>query len=718
MEPAPELTQVLAVSLAVLWLASRRDTRPTFVASPVTVAASSAAVLESVPPPPAAAGRFPEELVKMAESLRDTMAALAHSERRLNAAQRLAHVGSWEWDERLAQSTWSEELERIFGLAGAPPATFADCLQYVHPDDRAEVRSAVKRAYAEREPFRLGFRIVRPDGVVRVLQAHNEVVVDPDGTMRGFRAAVQDLTESARAEEALREGEARYRLLFENNPQPMWVYDRETLRFLAVNNAAIAHYGYSRDEFLAMDLLDIRPREDAAAVRLSVEQAPDTLSAPRVWRHRRKDGSLLDVEVSSHGTRFGSRDARLVLANDVTERRRLEEQLRQAQKMDAIGRLAGGVAHDFNNILGVILGYGQMVDRRLPEGDPLRQKTAEILKAGERAADLTRQLLTFSRKQVVQPKVLDLNLVVEDMDRMLRRLIGEDVALETRPGDDLGAVEADPGQMEQVILNLAVNARDAMPEGGSLVIETRNVELGASHLPSHPGARPGAHVMLAVRDTGCGMEPATAARIFEPFFTTKPQGKGTGLGLSTVYGIVTKAGGHIDVHSEPGRGTTFKVFLPRVYGGATVVASPAAEPPSPGGSETVLLVEDEPTFREVVRDVLEQSGYRVLANATAQDALALLETDATPIDLVLTDVVMPGMNGPDLVKVLASRIGLTRAVYMSGYTDDAIGHHGVLGPEVLFLQKPFTSAQLLRKVREAVVAEAPRGPAGIEARGH
>jgi nitrogen-specific signal transduction histidine kinase/CheY-like chemotaxis protein len=388
----------------------------------------------------------------------------------------------------------------------------------------------------------------------------------------------------------------------------------------------------------------------------------------------------------------------------VTEKRRLEQQLRQAQKMEAVGRLAGGVAHDFNNILGVIMGYADIVSRRLPRGDALAGKVAEILKAADRAAGLTRQLLAFSRKQILQPRVLDLNSVMGDMDKMLRRLIGEDVELKTRLQEHLGSVMADPGQMEQVIMNLAVNARDAMPEGGSLLLETRDVELDESYVQVHPSTRSGPHVMLAVSDTGCGMDQETMARIFEPFFTTKDQGKGTGLGLSTVYGIVDQSGGSIDVYSEPGRGTTFKIYLPRVEGKAGLAAVTAPAPP-PKGSETVLLVEDEEALRSMIRETLEDGGYRVLEAATPQQALAIAGSHEGNIHMTLTDVVMPGMSGPDLVKRLALLRPGAAVVYMSGYTDDAIGQHGLLDASTHFLQKPFTSQQLLIKCREVLGSE-------------
>jgi CheY-like chemotaxis protein len=369
------------------------------------------------------------------------------------------------------------------------------------------------------------------------------------------------------------------------------------------------------------------------------------------------------------------------------------------------------VAHDFNNILGVIMGYADILSRRLPRGDVLVGKATEILKAADRGAGLTRQLLAFSRQQVLQPRVLDLNSVMGEMDKMLRRLIGEDIELKTRLQERLGSVMADPGQMEQVVMNLAVNARDAMPEGGSLLLETRDVELDESYLRTHPHARFGPHVMLAVSDTGEGMDAETLSRIYEPFFTTKPQGKGTGLGLSTVYGIVEQSGGSIEVYSEKGRGTTFKIYLPRVEARAEHTAAAEQTPPLTG-SETVLLVEDESALRGMIREALEEAGYRVLDAATPRQALAIAESHQGNIHMMLTDVVMPGMSGRDLAERLKPLRPGAAVVYMSGYTDDAIGQHGLLDAGTHFLQKPFTSQRLLLKCREVLgVSATPPGSA-------
>ncbi|MEW5980468.1 MAG: ATP-binding protein, partial [Acidobacteriota bacterium] len=391
------------------------------------------------------------------------------------------------------------------------------------------------------------------------------------------------------------------------------------------------------------------------------------------------------------------------VAQDITERRSLEEQLRQSQRVEAIGRLAGGIAHDFNNLLTAIIGHSELLLDQLSSQDPLREELKEIHSAGQRAASLTRQLLAFSRKQVLQPQVLDLNEVVARLDKMLRRLIGEDIELVTLFGRDLGLVKADPGQIEQVIINLAVNARDAMPQGGKLTLETANVELDEAYARRHVAVTPRRYVMLAVSDTGVGMDAPTQSRLFEPFFTTKEKGKGTGLGLSTVYGIVKQSGGNIWVYSEPGQGTVFKIYLPRVEEDSEPVK--LAEPATTtdlSGSETVLLVEDEPAVRSLVRDLLRKRGYTVLEATHGGEAKALAENYGGAIHLMLTDVVLPQMSGRDLADQVTTSHPETRVLYMSGYTDNAIVHHGVLDAGTAFLQKPFTPETLLTKVRQVL----------------
>jgi two-component system, cell cycle sensor histidine kinase and response regulator CckA len=500
--------------------------------------------------------------------------------------------------------------------------------------------------------------------------------------------------DQVRLHRSLERSEERYRLLFEQNPMAMWVYDVETLAFLAVNEAAVRRYGYSREEFLAMTIADIRPPEEIPALVADIRQGAGS-PTPRVWRHRRKDGSLLDVEITAGRIVFQGRDAALVMANDVSERRRLEDRLSEAEKMEAIGRLAGGVAHDFNNLLTVISGYASLL---LAREEHRSEELATIAHAAEHASVLTRQLLAFSRRQVMNPTVLDLNRIIATMQPMLHRIIGDDVAVGVQLEDGLAPVQADRAQLERVILNLAANARDAMPDGGQLTLETANVELDAARGEGSPGA----HVLLAVSDNGVGMSPEVRRRLFEPFFTTKAPGAGTGLGLATVFGVVKQTGGSIYVYSEEGSGTTIKIYLPAAPRGS--VAEPAPEPAAAtaSGSETIMVVEDDESVRELVRIMLEANGYRVHGVGDPVEAERVAREIESGLDLLLTDVVMPHVSGQELAARLAAlRPGL-RVLFMSGYSDRAVYRHGVLEPGTAFIEKPFTERTLTRRVREVL----------------
>ena len=499
-----------------------------------------------------------------------------------------------------------------------------------------------------------------------------------------------------RDEEALRRSESSYQALVEQ--ASYGIYRSTTAgRFLMVNPALVAMLGYdSPEELMRLDMTREVYADSMDRSRL-IRDHP--AQAEVVWK--RRDGAHITVQLSARWVSGPDGVEHYEgIAEDVTEQRALEDQLRQAQKMEAVGRLAGGVAHDFNNLLTAMTGFTELLADRLPAGDPKWRHVEGIRTATRRAADLTRQLLAFSRKQVLQPCVLDLNTVVRSLDRMLQRLIGEDVRLEIAAGADLGSVRADQGQIEQVILNLAVNARDAMPDGGRLMIETANVELDAVYVRDHTGSAPGRYVVLAVTDSGVGMDAETQSHIFEPFFTTKPVGQGTGLGLATVYGIVKQSGGHVWVDSEPGRGATFRVYLPRVSDPVPLTPPSPASPPLVRGSGTILLAEDDPRVREVLAEVLRLSGYRVLRAADGQAALELAQAHPGEIQVLVTDVVMPGMTGPELAEALvASRPGI-RVLYMSGYTGDAMVRRREMGDGASFLQKPFSPSAIASKVRE------------------
>ncbi|MFA5907274.1 MAG: response regulator [Vicinamibacterales bacterium] len=513
---------------------------------------------------------------------------------------------------------------------------------------------------------------------------------------------------------ALRESEERFRQLAQHSSEVVWFISLNPERTLYVSPAVEKVWGLPADRFYADAgtwAAAIHP-EDRSRVQAAFEACARG-QAPRFeeeYQIVRPDGSAHWVLDSGAPIRDERGDIiRLSgVARDITERKDLEAQFLQSQKMESVGQLAGGIAHDFNNLLTVINGTTEFAAENLAEGDPLREDLATIRDAGAKAAALTRQLLAFSRKQIVQPAIVNLNTVVADAEAMLRRVLGEHVTLLVRQDADLASVNADPGQIEQVVMNLAINSRDAMPRGGTLTIETANVVLDESYARTHTGVRPGSHVLLAISDTGIGMDDATRKRIFEPFFTTKGPGKGTGLGMSTSYGIVKQSGGDIWVYSEPGQGTTIKIYLPKASGTPRAGAI-ARSAPGVGGTETILVVDDDGGIRQIVQRVLGKAGYKVLLAGTGQEALRLLERDDAPVDLVLTDVVMPGMSGRELVDRIGASHRAIKILYTSGYTDDAIVHHGVLDEGVHFISKPYTAAALTRKVREVLDA-APETP--------
>lgn len=507
----------------------------------------------------------------------------------------------------------------------------------------------------------------------------------------------------------------------------LWDWNIETNEVFFTPEAR-RQLGYGLDEFpdrfeAWAALLHPEDRERATSYAQRYVTAPAGPYAQE-FRLRHRDGSYRWILSQGSLERGPHGRAQRVLGShiDITERKRLEAEFLQAQKMESIGRLAGGVAHDFNNLLTVISGYSEMALSSLQEGEPLHRELLQIRRASERAANLTRQLLAFSRRQVLRAELLDLNAIVADAEKMLRRLIGEDIRLEFRPGDALGHVVADPGQIEQVIMNLVVNARDAMPTGGLITITTENVSPsgGPETADQHPGALPGPCICISVSDTGIGMEPEIQKKVFEPFFTTKPQDKGTGLGLATVYGIVKQSGGAIHLESAPGAGTTFRIYLPRVEQPAAAAGTAADDGAPAAGHETILLVEDEDALRNLTARVLARAGYKVLSAASAPDALALFsqsESAGTPeqatIHLLLTDVIMPGTSGPELARQLTDRNPALRVLYMSGYTDTAIAAHGVLEGGIQLLSKPFSAAQLTQKIREVLEQrETERGHMG------
>jgi len=511
------------------------------------------------------------------------------------------------------------------------------------------------------------------------------------------------------AKKLLQDKDKKFRLLFQENPQPMWVFDPESSTILEANHAATELYGFSSQEFRDMPLAAIHGQEEAR--RFSEWLAQTEHSTASTWRHCTKGGRLIDIEMTVHEIGYGGRRVQLAVLLDISGKRDLEEQLRQSQKMEAVGLLAGGVAHDFNNLLTIINGYSQLLLNHLSPGDSNRSFVEQILKAGDRAAALTRQLLAFSRRQVLQPRVLDLNLLVTGLSTMLQRLIGEDLELRLELASDLGRVNADPSQVEQVLMNLVVNSRDAMPHGGSVTIETANVVLDGSYTSRHISVKPGSYVLLAVSDNGAGMDEATQARLFEPFFTTKSAGRGTGLGLSTVFGIVKQSGGSIAVYSEPGRGTSFKVYLPRIDQPVALEVEDV-QPKMRRGTGTILLVEDDDMVRGLVHETLDRHGYKVLDAGGPIEARRIAENYRSTIHLLITDVVLPKVSGRELAEQMSRDRPAMKVLYMSGYTDSAIVNIGILTKDVAFLQKPFTPAALVDKVREVLLKDGKTKQAG------
>jgi PAS domain S-box-containing protein len=570
------------------------------------------------------------------------------------------------------------------------------------------------------------------DQVERPIADSGAPIRDAKGFLRGVVLVFRDMTEEREAERALAKSQALYRQISDSGIVGIVLSDLSS-NVTEANDAFLRIIGYSREDLLAgrIRAADLTPpdwqhTQDTARAELMASG----MTSPWEKEFVRKDGSrvpvliavaklepplvvsivadLTDLKRSERDQAQLDAKARMELAGRERAEaalRQTEDQLRHAQKMEAVGRLAGGIAHDFNNILTVILSYSDTMLTEVKPGDPLRKDIEEIRTAGKRAADLTRQLLLFSRQQVLEPRVLDVNDLLGGMERMLRRLVGEDVELVFASAASLGKVRVDPGSLEQVVMNLAVNARDAMPVGGKLTIETANAMLDEAYAKEHLGTKPGPHVLLAVSDTGIGMDRATQARIFEPFFTTKETGKGTGLGLSTVFGIVQQSGGSVWVYSEPGKGTTFKVYLPLAEGEVVQARSPSASPANLRGSQTILLVEDEDQVRTVACNILKRKGYRVLEAQSPGEALLLSERHSGTIDLLLTDVVMPQMSGPELARRLSTLRPTMKVLCMSGYTDDAVVRHGAVESGIVFLQKPFTPDTLTRKVRDALEGE-------------
>jgi PAS domain S-box-containing protein len=609
---------------------------------------------------------------------------------------------------------WNAGAERMYGYSRAEAAGMP--VTIIAPPERRH------------EPLEILARIRKGAGVmnretVRMKQdgkpVHVLLTVSPirnkAGRLTGSAAIARDITERIEMEAALRRSEANFRSVIENSPYGA-LRTQPDGRILLANPAVVRMLGHSwESDLLALNMATDIYRNPADHARV-IEQSRNTEYLKDIeveWKHR--TGSPITVRFSSHIVKNQSSeiDHFDLMVQDITKQRNLEDQLRQAQKMEAIGRLAGGVAHDFNNLLGVIIGYSELALDHIDPASPVRGQVEQIRRAGERASALTRQLLAFSRQQVLDTKTLNVNAIISDMAQMLLRLIGEDVEMQTKLDPELYSIRGDQGQIEQVIMNLAVNARDAMPQGGKLMIETRNLTVEEDEPQRRTPMVPGDYVLLTISDTGLGMDAETQAHIFEPFFTTKARGKGTGLGLATVYGVVKQSGGYIWVYSEPGLGATFKLYLPRVFD-EVQASAPADIDDSRQKSATVLVVEDEVSLRTFTCTLLQETGYTVLEAGDGEEALSLAGQYKEQIHLLLTDMIMPGMNGPAVAEKLALLHPEARVLFMSGYT--GFVSRGLIDPHAVLVSKPFTREELLRKIRQVLGPRTPASPEGSTAR--
>jgi PAS domain S-box-containing protein len=637
--------------------------------------------------------------------------ALRESEYFFRESQRAARIGSYKTDFTTGVWESSQILDQIFGIGKDYRRSVQGWLDLVHPDDRDALDRYLRdEVVARRRPFAREYRIVRQnDGAVRWVSGFGNVTFDAAGAILSMIGTIQDITERKRAEQDVRSSEQQLRSYLDGAGDAIYALEVATGRIRSCNARACHDLGYSREELLELTVAEIEARMPSEDVHLIHRQLSPGTVLSLEGEHKRKDGTTFPVEIRLSSLAPAQPGLVIATVRDITERKRAEEekarletQLQQAQKMESVGRLAGGVAHDFNNMLGVILGHAELALERMDPAQPLYDDLTEIQMAASRSADLTRQLLAFARRQTIAPTVLDLNATVERTLALLRRLIGEAIDLVWRPGSNAWNVKLDPSQLDQILANLCVNARDAIAGVGKVTIETENATLDDAYCAGHLGFVPGEYVRLTVSDDGCGMDKDTQARLFEPFFTTKPMGHGTGLGLSTVYGIVKQNRGFINVYSEPGVGSTFTIYLPRHGdGGGSVQLLRTADAAS-RGQETVLVVEDDVAVLQVTARMIGGHGYTVLSASTPGEALRLATEHAGAIQLLVTDVVMPGMNGRDLARDLLSRCPGMKVLFTSGYTADVINDQGALDASLHFIHKPFSTRDLAAKMREVL----------------
>jgi len=641
-------------------------------------------------------------------SLRKTEVALKESEKRLKLALTAVGMGVWEWNLMSDEVYWSPECREVLQFK-QPARKLSEFQALVHPEDLATVMRDVSHAIENQTIFSTEFRVINKDD--NYIWIANRGITEYDESGKPFRVigTVLNINERKQSEISLRESEANFRALLNATTQSVWTMNSkgESEEFPQWWGALT---GQSFEQVKDFGWLDAVHPEDRDATRTAWQTAFESQTLfTMVYRIRTVNGSYRYYAVRGVPVFDEAGNFRQWIGTftDIDERKKAEEelrnseeQLRQAQKLESIGRLAGGIAHDFNNMLTAINGYSDLILRRLPENDPNHSYVKEIREAGERSASLTHQLLAFSRRQILQPQILNINQVISETTGMLQRLIGEDIQLISRLSPDIGQIKADPGQMSQIIMNLVVNSSDAMPQGGTITIETENVQLDEEFVKNHVEAQVGNYVLLAISDTGIGISEENLEQIFEPFFTTKELGKGTGLGLATVYGIVTQSGGYINVMSTVGTGTTFEIYLPRVVDTLNLAAKTALPEILLQGSETILLVEDQHIVRKLTREILESYGYKVIEARNGEDALGIYAKNNYPIDLLLTDVVMPKIGGFELAEKLLKITPQIRVLFTSGYTENSKVKHNLINTVTNFIQKPFAPESLALKVRE------------------
>lgn len=641
--------------------------------------------------------------------LKKTEAALKASEARLSEAQKMAGLGYWHWDIATGEVHWSSEVYKIFGQNPAQFKTTIDSILELSPwpEERQRGRELIQKTIETREKGEYDQKFLFPDGRVGYYHSTFQGNFNDQGELVSMSGTAMDITKRKEAEEELRQSEERYRSLVEHTLDGYFIFKIPSGQLVFLNHRICDIFQYRMEEALSLTIWDLIAPEEHNRIRKSIHDGYNR-TGPEYNSYTVngicKDGRSIRAEMSVSTVQYQGEDVIQGVLRDVTDSEILQRQLEQVHKLESIGRLAGGVAHDFNNMLSIILGRVEMMLLETKPEDQSYGSLMEIRSAAVSSSDLTKQLLAFARQQTIAPKVLNLNENIEMTLRMIRRIIGEDIHLSWKPSDDLWRVKFDPTQIDQILINLCLNARDSISRDGMITIETANAVIDTGCCDRRMELKPGDWVQLTVSDNGCGIDRETQNKIFEPFFTTKAVGKGTGLGLATVYGIVKQNGGFIYVHSELGMGTTFNIYLPRTT--ESISRQPASSADSiPKGIETILMVEDEPAILDVGRITLERSGYTVLTAPTPREALDLATRFDGPIHMLITDVVMPGMNGKELQRNIQSIKPGIKILFMSGYTSDIIAHRGVLEDNVNFLQKPFSVESLSVKVREILDQE-------------